>query len=95
MGGKVNIRRSALGLAVTAATVFGMMSAPSALASTTICPIHGCTEIRVTGYGATLNLAVQDAINLVKEEGCGTAGSGPSGELSNGTWWAVEYGFCP
>lgn len=93
----MKIRRNAFGLAVTAAAAaaFSMAGAPSASASTEVCPIHGCTEILVTGYGATLNLAVQDALTLVKDEGCGPAGSGGDGELSNGTWWAKEYGFCP
>jgi hypothetical protein len=96
MRGKVNIiRRSALGLAVTAAATFGMIGVSSASATASVCPIHGCTEILVTAYGPTQSQAFLNALALVKDEGCGTAGSGGSGELSDGTWWAKEYGFCP
>jgi hypothetical protein len=93
----VNIRHSALGLAVaaTAVAAFSLAGAPAASAAPNICPIRGCTEILVTGYGATQSLAVADALTLVRDEGCGTAGSGGTGQLADGTWWAKEYGFCP
>jgi hypothetical protein len=92
----VNIRRNALGLAVaaTAAAAFCLAGTPPASAAPHICPLRGCTEILVTGYGATQSLAIQDAVNLVRDEGCGTAGSGGTGQLSDGTWWAKEYGLC-